>query len=367
MSKTSPLRSAVGRGGRAALRQLPPPARLRLRQVKRAALGQPPVPTKRAAKARPAAAKKPTTPKTPPVAAPRLADPGPRRAEPGSSRLETRRSNIFATAARGGRALEIGPAHNAILPKRDGFDTRTVDYLDRAGLVEKYKDFAQYSPDDIEDVDYVLPPGAAMGDIIEDRFDLVLASHVLEHTTSLIDFVNECARLLRPGGVLALVVPDHRFCFDRFRERSSIGRVIDASIDPKSVHTVGTLTEFGLNAVRHRGVTSWAPNHSGKYSLAHDMDFVRSKAASATSGSYVDVHHWIFSPHHLRLLLHDLFELDYITLREAHFHDTIGHEFFLNLTVESTGSGLSRTELMSLADEELRTMDVPEWEPADAT
>ena len=53
---------------------------------------------------------------------------------------------------------------------------------------------------------------------IDERFDLVLASHVLEHTTSLIDFLNECTPLLADNGVLALVVPDHRYCFDRFRE-----------------------------------------------------------------------------------------------------------------------------------------------------
>ena len=41
-----------------------------------------------------------------------------------------------------------------------GSATKTVDYIDRAGLVEKYRDFKQYSPDDIEDVDYVIPAGA---------------------------------------------------------------------------------------------------------------------------------------------------------------------------------------------------------------
>ena len=140
--------------------------------------------------------------------------------------------------------LRIETAHDAILPKRDGFQTKNVDYIDREGLVEKYREFKQYSPDDIEDVDYVIPAGASMADVIHDRFDLVLASHVLEHSISLIDFINDCTDLLTPDGVLSLVVPDHRYCFDRFRERSSIGRVIDTSINLPQVHTVGTMTEF---------------------------------------------------------------------------------------------------------------------------
>ncbi len=270
---------------------------------------------------------------------------------------------MFRTADPAGTALEIGPAHNAILPKREGFRTRTVDYMDRAGLVEKYREFKQYSPDDIEDVDYVIPAGASMSDVIHDRFDLVLASHVLEHSISLIDFVNDCTNLLTPGGVLSLVVPDHRYCFDRFRERSSIGRVIDTSLDSPSVHTVGTLTEFSLNAVRHRGTTSWSAGHTGRYRFVHDLDAVEANAARARGDTYIDVHNWVFSPNHLRLMLQDLHALGLIRVREAAFQDTIGHEFFLNLTVDGAGTGLGREALVVLADAEQAVMDDPVFEP----
>lgn len=261
---------------------------------------------------------------------------------------------VFASADPKGLFLEIGPAHNAILPKREGFDTRTVDYLDRSGLVDKYKNFEQYDTDDIEEVDYVLPPDGSMLKEIDERFDLILASHVLEHTTSLIDFLNECTPLLADGGVLALVVPDHRYCFDRFRERSSLGRVIDTAANPPKVHTVGTLTEFAMNAVRHRGTGSWSAGHQGKYRLIHSLEQVKTHAAKADSGEYVDVHNWIFSPHHLRLLLQDLYDLGYISLRECFFHETVGHEFFLNLKVDGPGSGLTREELLVRTDKEQR-------------
>ncbi len=212
-------------------------------------------------------APRPEATKAPERSIPTAPSSGPRRADEGRSRGDIRREHIFATAERSGQLLEIGPAHNGILRKRDGYDTRTVSYLDRAGLIDKYKAHANYSPDDIEEVDYVLAPGAPLADAIPDRFDLVCASHVLEHTTSLIDFVNQCSRLLKPGGVLALVVPDHRFHFDRFRERTSIGTVIDAHLAPTPLHTVGTLTEFSLYAVKHRGSTSWAPAHRGSCRL----------------------------------------------------------------------------------------------------
>jgi SAM-dependent methyltransferase len=279
------------------------------------------------------------------------------------SRLQIRRDFVFRTADRAGTALEIGPAHNAILPKREGFHTKTVDYMDRDGLVEKYREFKQYSPDDIEDVDYVIPAGASMSRVIHERFDLVLASHVLEHSTSLIDFLNDCTDLLAPNGVLSLVVPDHRYCFDRFRERSSIGRVIDTSINPPPVHTVGTMTEFSLNAVKHRGTTSWSAGHPGRYRFVHDLGAVTANAARADGDSYIDVHNWVFSPNHLRLMLQDLQALGLITVCEADFQDTIGHEFFLNLTVDGPGTGLTREALVVRADAEQTTMDVPVFEP----
>ncbi|WP_299034364.1 bifunctional 2-polyprenyl-6-hydroxyphenol methylase/3-demethylubiquinol 3-O-methyltransferase UbiG [uncultured Pseudokineococcus sp.] len=275
---------------------------------------------------------------------------------PSRTRQELRRDAAFAGAPRDGLVLEIGPAHNAVLPKREGFRTRTVDYLDRARLVEKYQSFSQYSPDDIEDVDYVLAPGARMSEVITERFDLVMASHVLEHTTSLVHFVEECTSLLAPNGVLCLVVPDSRYCFDRFRERSSLARVIDAALNPPAVHTRGTLTEFGMKAVRHRGTTSWAPLHRGTYEFVHDMSAVHELADEAASGQYVDVHNWVFTPNHLRLLLADLADLGYVQVRESWFHPTVGHEFFLNLRPGADVT-TSKRELLGLATEELRTLD----------
>lgn len=277
----------------------------------------------------------------------------------GVSRLELRRRCVLqGVATTDPRILEIGPAHNAIFPKREGYRARTVDYLDREGLVERYREFPQYSADDIEDVDYVLPPGAAMADAVPDRFDVVVASHVLEHTTSLVDFLAECARLLAPGGQVALVVPDHRYCFDRFRERASLARVVDAAQAPPAVHTVGSVVEERLNAVRHRGATAWMPGHRGRYHLVNDLAAVLESAEEARRGeTYIDTHNWVFTPHHLRLLLQDLRVLGLVELTESAFHDTVRHEFFVNLSLDGPGTGLSREELLVLADDERRSLD----------
>jgi SAM-dependent methyltransferase len=334
--------------------RLPQPVRRRLGRYRRALLGKP-------APAKPAPAAPAPRAFTYPSGTVDVV------ANPQKPRLQVRREFVFATADPAGLVLEIGPAHNAILPKREGFNTRNVDYLDREGLVDKYRDFKQYNMADIEDVDYVIPAGSSMSDVIEDRFDVVLASHVLEHTTSLVHFVNDCTDLLAEGGVLSLVVPDKRFCFDRFRERSSLGRVIDAYHNPQPVHSRGTLTEFTLNTVKHRGATSWSPGHQGTYELMHDLERVGASAERAETGVYVDAHNWVFTPNHLRLLLRDLYDLGFIRVREAQFQATIGHEFFLNLMVDGSGPAFSREALLALADAENQAADVVEFARASSS
>ncbi len=79
---------------------------------------------------------------------------------------------------------------------------------------------------------------------------------------------------------------------------------------------------------------------------------MNSALARSEDGNHIDFHNWVFTPNHSRLLLHDLHGLGYIELREAHFRNTVGHEFYVNLTVDGAGSGLSRTQLLTLADAE---------------
>ncbi|GGU27402.1 methyltransferase domain-containing protein [Nocardioides albus] len=277
---------------------------------------------------------------------------------PGQDRLGLRREQVLAGVKPDALILEIGPAHNAILPKRDGYDVRIVDYLDREGLVQRYSGFSQYDPDDIEEVDYVFRPGTPWSEVIPERFDLVVASHVIEHTTSMIDFLNECEKLLEPDGVLALVIPDHRYCFDRFRERASLSRVIDASLYPSSVHTMGAVIEERLNAAKHGGITAWGPRHKGDYTFAHGLEAVKASGEEARRGErYIDTHNWVCTPNHLRLLLQDLADLGFISMRETSFHDTVKHEFFINLSPTGEGTGLAREDLLVLADDERRVLD----------
>jgi len=204
----------------------------------------------------------------------------------------------------------------------------------------------------IEPVDYVLT-GPKLTDTIDERFDWIVGSHVLEHTVCLITFLRETEALLRPGGVLSLAIPDRRYCFDRFRERSSLGRVIDVFRADRLVHTEGSVLEYHLNSVAKGGSISWDATKAGTFRRLHTTEEGRERAVQASGGEYVDVHNWVFTPSHLRLLLVDLQTLGFIGLREFAFHETVGSEFYLGLSSDGQGPALTREELVRLSALEL--------------
>lgn len=57
---------------------------------------------------------------------------------------------------------------------------------------------------------------------INDRFNLVIANHVIEHVPDVITWINEIDKILSPGGMVFLAIPDRRFTLDYLRRDSNI-------------------------------------------------------------------------------------------------------------------------------------------------
>ncbi|WP_044156709.1 class I SAM-dependent methyltransferase, partial [Escherichia coli] len=60
------------------------------------------------------------------------------------------------------------------------------------------------------------------------EFDLIVASHVIEHVPDLIGWLKDAISVLKVGGTLALVVPDKRFTFDILRPLATYREVAAA-------------------------------------------------------------------------------------------------------------------------------------------
>ena len=136
----------------------------------------------------------------------------------------TREEIILAHIKRDGLGLEIGAGCSPIAPKKQGFRVHVLDHCDKEALIEKYRPHG-IAVENIEEVDFVWD-GRPYGELIGRRhvYDWIIASHVLEHTTDLIGFLNDCDSLLKEGGVLSLAVPDKRYSFDHFRRTFEAAR-----------------------------------------------------------------------------------------------------------------------------------------------
>lgn len=233
----------------------------------------------------------------------------------------TRNDKIFADIRRDGFGLEIGPSYNPIAAKKAGFRVETVDHLDRAGLIEKY---APHGVDvsSVEDVDYVWQ-GQPLSELIgqAERYDWIIASHVIEHVPDIVGFLNECKKLLKPDGVLSLAIPDKRYCFDYFRPCSTSGEAIQAFLEKRTRHPPGWVFDYFSSVAKLDEAITWTHGVKGKLKLVHP--FVEAKQFYALSLSpdapYIDIHAWRFTPSSFRLMLHDLRDLDLIELVESRF------------------------------------------------
>jgi len=265
-----------------------------------------------------------------------------------------RKRRVLAGIDRNGVGLEIGPSHDPIAPKRDGFNVHVIDHASREELLVKYEKHG-LALDRIEEVDFVWH-GESYLELTKHPhyYDWIIASHLIEHTPDLIAFLVDCDSILKDEGVLSLVIPDKRFSFDRFRPITGLARVIDAHFGAQRIHTAGAVAEYFLNVASKSHQLAWTESTRGEYGFIHDAQYARDMIREVRDkGSYLDIHNWCFTPHSFRLIVNDLHVLGFTNLREVDFHSTEGCEFYVTLGRHGAGPGLSRLDLLRAVDAEL--------------
>lgn len=127
-----------------------------------------------------------------------------------------------------GTGLELGPGHQPFEVPDDvtvRFVDRWVPTQNRAlfpELVEIGADDGFVEPNIVADfdTDRLRPVESASA-------DFVICSHVLEHLAEPIGFLAEIHRVVRPGGVALLLLPDRRTTFDRGRPSTSLEHLVE--------------------------------------------------------------------------------------------------------------------------------------------
>jgi hypothetical protein len=184
----------------------------------------------------------------------------------------------------------------------------------------------------IEEVDFVWN-GEPLRDLVggPDRYDWIIASHVVEHLPDPLGFLHGCREVLRPEGVVSLIIPDKRYCFDHFRPHTTTGEILDAFEQRRSRPTAGSVFDFWVNCVTLEGRGSWSVNTvDGVFRSVFSFEEARNSWERAKQG-YEDAHIWCFSPASFRLILQDLRSLGLMGFDTIHEYETTGNEFFVTL------------------------------------
>ena len=121
-----------------------------------------------------------------------------------------------------GEGIEIGALHK---PLSCDWRKVRVQYVDIRSTSELREEYREINPDDIPPVDRV-DNGETLVTFADESLDFVINSHMIEHTEDPIAALDTWLRVLRPGGVLYLVVPDMRSNFDRQRQPTDFAHLL---------------------------------------------------------------------------------------------------------------------------------------------
>ena len=219
-----------------------------------------------------------------------------RRRAPAGDR---RRTALEGLALAGARTLEIGALDRPLVTPGDGGRVYYADHWPTPALRQRYAADPAVDISAIVEVDFDLSAmtlaevGPRTGPL-----DCVVASHVVEHVPDLAGWLADVHALLRPGGVLALVVPDKRFTFDLHRRQSTPADVADAARERRARPGLATVLDYVANVVPAPDAGAlWAD-----YRRAADLrplnppDAVAPVLAQWEAGAYIDAHCWVVTP-----------------------------------------------------------------------
>jgi len=266
----------------------------------------------------------------------------------------TRNEKVLFGCDPQGIGLEIGASYSPVAPKKAGYRVEVLDHADAATLRKKYQAQNGVNVENIEEVDHVWT-GEPLHELTgrEGYYDWIVASHVVEHTPDLVSFLKQCERMLKPGGILCLGIPDRRYCFDVFRPVSTPGDVIQAFLEKRRRHYPGAIWDHFSMIAKKGDSISWGKGFAGAYAPLHaSLDDARAMLShSQETSEYLDVHNWRFTPSSFKLIVMDIASLGYVNLAIKSFFTTEGCEFIVQLmkvdaTENVTSLGSKREELL---------------------
>lgn len=240
--------------------------------------------------------------------------------------------------------LEIGALFKPIVP-RTCANILYADHMSTEGLRAKYANDPNIDLDELVPVTYVCGERSLSEVVGDDRFDYIIASHVIEHVPNVIGWLIDIGKILRPGGKLSLAIPDKRFTFDCRRELTTFAALVESYLEHRTRPSFSQVLDyFSEVADVPSSVTPlqlWSGEIDPKaVALRHPEiikdfceEWFRAHYDAIRDGLYLDVHCSVFTP---ESFLHNLDNLSKHGLLPYRLYSYIGTasgdmEFFVGL------------------------------------
>lgn len=229
--------------------------------------------------------------------------------------------------------LEIGVLDKPTFTKKE----KNIFYLDwfsREELYFKHKEKNLAIAKGLYDVDFVVK-NKDFSNEINDKFDIVIANHIIEHVPDTINWLQNISSILNEDGFLFLAIPDKNYTFDKLRSLTTLARLI-CNNDEKLVNpTVYHVFEH-LNMGRQiKAKDVWTYKYERilgekKINSSDALSFAKSQVEKL---GYVDVHCHIFDAQTFPVLVEELNSMEYIDLFIEDVREVIylGNEFLVAL------------------------------------
>lgn len=235
------------------------------------------------------------------------------------------------------KILEIGPAYNPLTPRSKGWNSFSLDHATEAELKAKYQ--GQQAIERIEAVDFIWKQGP-MEDAIpgshRNTFDVIIASHVLEHMPDPIAFFVSAMSILKAGGLISLILPDKRFSFDFFKPLTMTSDYLYAHHSRRTRHSKKTAFDNGAYNVSENGEIVWSARPTRNFNTLGEDTLLRAKemfdeTIEDESAQYVDFHATNYTPSSFALIIFELSQLGLIPFDIERAFPTTGAEFYVSL------------------------------------
>lgn len=122
--------------------------------------------------------------------------------------------------------LEIGALDSPSFRIKD-YNIKYLDFQSTEELAKKGEINPRYKKENLVNVDFVCPT-LNYSEYVSEKFDLIIANHVVEHVVNTVKWLAELRNLLNIGGQIFLSIPDKRYTFDIKRNTTTFVDVLKA-------------------------------------------------------------------------------------------------------------------------------------------